>query len=92
MNKENNPVVGTKTAMQCIPLPVSFLEWVSSEKYIRLSKVVGHKWFKIGESAQYTTIELYDVFIKEIEDEAKGAIKCDYDQILNDASKNFGGL
>ena len=55
-----------KTVYIPIPSPVSFLEWVSSEKYMRLSKDVGHKWFSIGMSETYTTEELYELFLKEI--------------------------
>lgn len=54
--------------LQPIPLPVSFLDWVSDEKYMRLSKSVG-KWFKMGVQETYTSTQLYNLFKKEIDNE-----------------------
>lgn len=50
-----------------IPLPVSFLDWVSDEKYMRLSKSVGGFWFKVGASETFTSIELLNIFEKQIQ-------------------------
>lgn len=75
-----------------IPLPISFLEWVSFEKYHRLSKDAGHKWFKLGDSNSYTTTELFHLFCKEMNDEAMQTIVCEYKKNLEIEAKNFGGL
>ena len=53
-----------------IPLPVSFLEWVSHEKWQRLHESVGHKWFKKEVFETYTTIELYNFFVNEMNQES----------------------
>ena len=52
-----------------LPEPVLFLEWVSRGNYWRLSKSAGHKWFKFNKTETYTTLELYQLFIKDIEKE-----------------------
>lgn len=75
-----------------IPLPVSFLEWVSFEGYMRLSKEVGHKWFKIGKPKNYTTIELFNLFVKEIEDEIRNNDLDAYNKQMEFEASRFGGL
>lgn len=75
-----------------IPLPVSFLEWVSFEKYMRLNELAGHKWFKVGNANSYTTAELFDLFCKEMNDEAMQVLNDEYKEQLEIEAKNFGGL
>ena len=45
---------------------VPFLEWVSDEGYMRLSKEAGHKWFKIDKPESCTTEELYELFVDDV--------------------------
>ncbi len=49
---------------------VMFLEW-TEQKYWRTAKRVGHKWFKLNSAEPLidSTADLFDIFIKEMEEE-----------------------
>lgn len=64
-----------KNHFPAILLPISFLEWVSFEGFMRMSEETGHKWFKPGIIETYDTTGLYRRFAKEIEDENKSTSK-----------------
>lgn len=87
-----NGLLGAVENFKPIPLPVSFLEWVSFEGYLRLSEKAGHKWFKPGITETYTTIELYELFIKEVEDEIHAAHCEEYDRQLEYESSKLNTL
>jgi len=87
-----NVVLGEGGQLQPTPLPVSFLEWVSFEGYMRLSEKAGHKWFKMKVVETYTTAELYNVFVKEIEDENRANDLDEYNKQLEFEASRFGGL
>ncbi len=69
-----------------------FLEWVQDEQYWRTVKRLGGKWFKIGVYGDYTTSQLFKMFIKELAEELSAVELSAYYSQLEEASKNFGGL
>lgn len=81
-----------KMLWEPISEPVSFLEWASDEGYMRLSKEVGHKWFKVGKPESYTTTELYEVFIDDVNSEINKSLMEDYIKNREQTANNFGGL
>jgi hypothetical protein len=89
---EQNGLLGAVENFKPIPLPVSFLEWVSFEGYLRLSEKAGHKWFKPGITETYTTIELYELFIKEVEDEIHATLCEEYNKQLEYESEKLNTL
>ncbi len=88
----DEPVKNVVSSVPPIPIAVSFLDWVSFERYMRLSEKKSHKWFKVGCSSTYTTIELFEKFVNEMNEEVRNTESKEYLVQLEFEANRINGL
>ncbi len=65
---KNNEIINRCESVR--PLPVSFLEWVHDNGYIRFDRTAGPdhalKWFRLSDPKNHTSNELFELFKQDV--------------------------